>query len=253
MKYRQIGLTLAFASLLAACAGYSAPNPDYPIDRGKAGSVPAPPPPPPASLLEPTAPAEIPVSTVVPALLNAALTGALTTCATIANRQPVTLLPETQAIAESGGALRQGTLLRVGAAQFVDGASPAGFIRYRYVASYQGLSADLVQVTQGTDIRYLLSDRHTGSQISVSEIPVPSPDGRHFASASVRRFGFSGVEIMEHMAGGWAPRAQLSDVAAPCDLHWTGNDRLSLLIWNQGARREARVIQSGETWTTVIP
>ena len=45
-----------------------------------------------------------PIASTVPSLLDAAFTEGLTSCSTIANRPPVTLLPEDRVIAESGGA-----------------------------------------------------------------------------------------------------------------------------------------------------
>lgn len=194
-----------------------------------------------------------PLVTAVPTALDAAITERLTSCSTIANRPPVALVPEDQAIAESGGALRLGSALRVGAGQFDDRATSAvGPVTYRYVASYRGLSADLVQVTEGGVVSYILLNRHTGAQARLSDIPTPSPDGRYFAAAVVKRFDFTGVEIIEQVGGSWAKGVQVSDAPAPCDLHWLSGDSLAVRVWNTGARRDAVVQFSNQTWTTTI-
>ena len=194
-----------------------------------------------------------PIASTVPSLLDAAFTEGLTSCSTIANRAPVTLLPEDRVIAESGGALRLGSALRVGAGLFEDRATSAvGPVSYRYVASYRGLSADLVQVTEGDVISYILLNRHSGAQARLSDIPTPSPDGRYFAAAVVKRFDFTGVEIIEQVDGAWAKGVKLSDTAAPCDLRWLTGDSLSVRVWNTGARRDAVVQFSNQTWTTTI-
>jgi len=194
-----------------------------------------------------------PIASTVPSTLDAAFTEGLTSCSTIANRPPVTLIPEDRAIAESGGALRLGSALRVGAGLFEDRASSAvGPVSYRYVASYRGLSADLVQVTEGGVISYILLNRHSGAQARLSDIPTPSPDGRYFAAAVVKRFDFTGVEIIEQVGGSWAKGIQVSDAPAPCDLHWLTGDSLAVRVWNTGARRDAVVQSSNQTWTTTI-
>lgn len=264
MNHRLISMLLVSTGLLAGCADFQAPNPAYPVKTAATPAISAPQPlapaePAPSQAAAPTAdePAAMadakPLVTVLPTLLDAQTTEAMTTCATIANRPPVTLLPEAQAIAETGGAMRQGTLLRVGAAQFEDRpVSANGPVSYRYVASYRGLSADLLQVTEGSKSSYILLDRHTGSQIGLMEVPTPSPDGHYFAAASVRQFDFSGVEVIEHLAGGWAPRAKLRDAAAPCDLHWISADSFAVRIWNTGARRDAVIQPVNEVWTTTV-
>ena len=194
-----------------------------------------------------------PIASTVPSLLDAAFTEGLTSCSTIANRPPVTLMPEDRVIAESGGALRLGSSLRVGAGQFDDQATSAvGPVTYRYVASYRGLPADLVQVSEGGVISYILLNRHTGAQARLSDIPTPSPDGRYFATAVVKRFDFTGVEIIEQVGGAWAKSIQVSDAPAPCDLRWLTGDSLSVRVWNTGARRDAVVQSSNQTWTTTI-
>jgi len=194
-----------------------------------------------------------PIASTVPSLLDAAFTEGLTSCTTIANRPPVTLTPEDRAIAESGGALRLGSSLRVGAGQFDDQATSAvGPVTYRYVASYRGLSADLVQVSEGGVVSYILLNRHTGAQARLSDIPTPSPDGRYFATAVVKRFDFTGVEIIEQVGGAWAKSIQVSDAPAPCDLRWLTGDSLAVRVWNTGARRDAVVQSSNQTWTTTI-
>ncbi len=194
-----------------------------------------------------------PIASTVPSLLDAAFTEGLTSCSTIANRPPVTLTPEDRAIAESGGALRLGSSLRVGAGQFDDQATSAvGPVTYRYVASYRGLSADLVQVSEGGVVSYILLNRHTGAQARLSDIPTPSPDGRYFATAVVKRFDFTGVEIIEQVGGAWAKSIQVSDAPAPCDLRWLSGDSLAVRVWNTGARRDAVVQSSNQTWTTTI-
>jgi len=194
-----------------------------------------------------------PVASTVPSLLDAAFTEGLTSCSTIANRPPVTLLPEDRVIAESGGALRLGSSLRVGAGQFDDQAtSPVGPVTYRYVASYRGLSVDLVQATEDGVVSYILLNRHTGAQARLSDIPTPSPDGRYFAAAVVKRFDFTGVEIIELVGGSWAKGIQVSDAPAPCDLHWLTGDSLAVRVWNTGARREGVVQSSNQAWTTTI-
>ena len=194
-----------------------------------------------------------PIASTVPSLLDAAFTEGLTSCSTIANRPPVTLTPEDRAIAESGGALRLGSSLRVGAGQFDDQATPAvGPVTYRYVASYRGLSADLVQVSEGGVVSYILLNRHTGAQARLSDIPTPSPDGRYFATAVVKRFDFTGVEIIEQVGGAWAKSIQVSDAPAPCDLRWVTGDSLAVRVWNTGARRDAVVQSSNQVWTTTI-
>jgi hypothetical protein len=194
-----------------------------------------------------------PIASTVPSLLDAAFTEGLTSCTTIANRPPVTLTPEDRAIAESGGALRLGSSLRVGAGQFDDQATSAvGPVTYRYVASYRGLPADLVQVSEGGVVSYILLNRHTGAQARLSDIPTPSPDGRYFATAVVKRFDFTGVEIIEQVGGAWAKSIQVSDAPAPCDLRWLSGDSLAVRVWNTGARRDAVVQSSNQTWTTTI-
>lgn len=194
-----------------------------------------------------------PIASTVPSLLDAAFTEGLTSCSTIANRPPVTLLPEDRAIAESGGALRLGSSLRVGAGLFDDQATSAvGPVTYRYVASYRGLPADLVQVTEGGVISYILLNRHTGAQARLSDIPTPSPDGLYFATAVVKRFDFTGVEIIEQVGGAWAKSIQVSDAPAPCDLRWLTGDSLAVRVWNTGARRDAVVQSSNQVWTTTI-
>ena len=194
-----------------------------------------------------------PIASTVPSLLDAAFTEGLTSCSTIANRPPVTLTPEDRAIAESGGALRLGSSLRVGAGQFDDQATSAvGPVTYRYVASYRGLPADLVQVSEGGVVSYILLNRHTGAQARLSDIPTPSPDGRYFATAVVKRFDFTGVEIIEQVGGAWAKSIQVSDAPAPCDLRWLSGDSLAVRVWNTGARRDAVVQSSNQTWTTTI-
>lgn len=194
-----------------------------------------------------------PIASTVPSLLDAAFTEDLTSCSTIANRPPVTLMPEDRVIAQSGGALRLGSALRVGAGLFEDRATSAvGPVTYRYVASYRGLSADLVQVTEGGVVSYILLNRHTGAQARLSDIPSPSPDGRYFAAAVVKHFDFTGVEIIEQVDGAWAKGVQVSDAAAPCDLHWLTGDSLSVRVWNTGARRDGVIQSSNQTWTTTI-
>jgi hypothetical protein len=194
-----------------------------------------------------------PIASTVPSLLDAAFTEDLTSCSTIANRPPVTLMPEDRVIAQSGGALRLGSALRVGAGLFEDRATSAvGPVTYRYVASYRGLSTDLVQVSEGGVVGYILLNRHTGAQARLSDIPTPSPDGRYFAAAVVKRFDFTGVEIIEQVDGTWAKRVQVSDAPAPCDLHWLTGDSLAVRVWNTGARRDGVIQSSNQNWTTTI-
>ena len=272
------------ATVLSGCTSLPEPKPSYPITAAPGPSISPSPspsaaleddtqlPPPEAIKLEPietvdapsqvkteTAPMVVavapvtPIITTLPTLLDAGLTESLTRCSTIANRQPVTLMPEAEAIAQSGGALRRGALLKVGAAQFEDRAiSPLGPVSYRYVASYRGLSADLIQFSEGSASGFILLNRHTGAQVRVSDVPTPSPNARYFASAVVKRFDFSGVEVVEDVDGTWVPRAKLSDAAAPCDLHWISGDSLAIRIWNTGARRDAMVQPINEVWTTTI-
>jgi hypothetical protein len=290
MTQRHLILLLLSATVLSSCAGLTKRKPEYPIvyaPVSNPSSSPSPTPkaiatsdtdtqlPPPEAIkpkkiettdVPPLVKAETasaavavkvvpvtPVITTLPTLLDAGLTESLTRCSTIANRQPVTLMPEAEAIAQSGGALRKGAMLKVGAAQFEDRANaPQGPVSYRYVASYRGLSADLIQYSEGSVTSFILLNRHTGAQARLSDVPTPSPNARYFASAVVKRFDFSGIEIFEDVDGSWVQRAKLSDAAAPCDLHWTSGDSLAVRIWNTGARRDAMVQPINQVWTTTI-
>ena len=92
----------------------------------------------------------------------------------------------------------------------------------------------------------------TGNNAATDTAPTPSPDGRYFATAVVKRFDFTGVEIIEQVGGSWAKGVQVSDAPAPCDLRWLTGDSLSVRVWNTGARRDAVVQPSNQTWTTTI-